>query len=155
MRIGKASLIMLKVPPKSVATTALNSSKLSSSTRPSFIPIPAALLINTSMRPNFSATSVIKLCIESVFVKSNAWNHALPPSAVISSTTFCPRSTLRPVMTTVAASLAQSFAIPIPIPLVEPVTMITLSFKRSILNLLKLYLQITKQLHKIGCPSHF
>ena len=70
-KYGKTSLIMLNVPPKSVVTTALNSSNDNSSTRPSFIPIPAALLIKTSIFPYFSATSTIKECIASRLVKSN------------------------------------------------------------------------------------
>ena len=63
--------------------------------------------------------------MDSVEVMSILWNQASPPSSAILLTTAKPFSSLLPQITTLAPSLAQSLAIPIPIPEVEPVTMTT------------------------------
>ena len=66
---------------------------------------------------------------------SSLWNQAVPPASAMASTTAAPRSSLRPQTTTRAPSAPNIFAMPVPMPLVEPVTMATLSFKRSMVSL--------------------
>ena len=97
--------------------------------------MPAALFTSTSMEPHFSLVSANSASTVSGWVISSLWNQAVPPASAMASTTAAPRSSLRPQTTTRAPSAPNIFAMPVPMPLVEPVTMATLSFKRSMVSL--------------------
>ena len=90
----------------------------------------AALFTSMSRRPKAATASAISRWISCSLPTSAAMKRAVPPARVISSTTALPAAALRPLTMTFAPSAAKRSAMAWPMPLVEPVMMATLSFKR-------------------------
>ena len=75
---------------------------------------------------------------------------ALPPSFMIFSATAWPRFSLRPVIVTLAPSLAKKTAVASPMPDVPPVIRATLCSKRMPLTRPRQ----TSAVHHQRCPAH-
>ena len=89
-----------------------------------------ALFTRPSILPYFLTVSSISDLHMSTQRISVSTKNALPPSRHICSSTFSPAVLLRPARTMQAPSPANTLAIPFPIPLVAPVTTMTLSCNR-------------------------
>ena len=127
------------LPVSALSRIRFHSSVVTSTSGLMFEPIStvgAALFTRVVSEPNRSTTPAITPATLSSLVTSRAKNSASPPSARMRSTTFCPRSTVRPVTATWAPSAACICAIDRPIPRVEPETSAT--FPSSLISCLPL-----------------
>ena len=95
-----------------------------------------ALFTRMSTLPYFSITRSISRSGSPFFEISVETAKTSPPAALISSATFSSAASLLAVITTVAPSFANIFAVASPTPELPPVIIATLPFKRSISKIL-------------------
>ena len=74
------------------------------------------------MPPCRSIAAAAIACMSGHETTSPAMNAAVPPAPVIASTAAAPVTASRPVSSTLAPSAAKMRAMPLPIPLLPPVT---------------------------------
>src|SRR5216683_7794722 len=122
-RAGSAAWIKKKTLRTLVATCSSNSASVNWSN--GFATSPAALLINTSMRPRRESTCSTISCGVSAFETSAGSTKASLPAASISRATPASFSSLRPTSTTTIPLSANRRAVAAPIPEPAPVTMAT------------------------------
>src|SRR5215813_2593504 len=117
---GRQALIARNMPLRLVASTSSQvSGSISASWAAGKMP---ALAHSTSMPPCcFTAASAMR-CMSAHFVTSADTAAACPPAAFSSSAHFCAASRWRATTSTRALLLANTRAMPLPMPLLEPVT---------------------------------
>src|SRR5215469_11651343 len=120
----------LKVPLSTISTTVRK--PFGESSLEATMKLPAALLINTSRRPNFSTVPEIKASTCSGMRTSVAMACAVTPRAASSATASSSTACLRLAMTTLAPSTPSVAAITLPIPVPPPVTIATCSLNESL-----------------------
>jgi hypothetical protein len=125
--------------PRKVPVTLTAMSPFQSSTRVSasgaMMWMPA-LLTSTSIGPLIARAWSVTRAHSSSLVTSCAKNSALPPAALIFSTTDFPAGSSMSVAITVAPSPANRTAAPTPMPFAAPVMRMILSWRRDLLELL-------------------
>ena len=120
LRCGRQALIARKVPLRLVAMTWSQSSGESSSILVCG-KIPA-LAHRMSMPPCAVAAASAMTCMSPNFVTSAAWPFAVPPARRSSAAQASASSRWRDTMSTFPPFLEKTFAIPFPMPLLDPVT---------------------------------
>ena len=135
-KTGVAKRIILKYPFKLIFITSSKSDSLIRINKPSRV-IPA-LLTNTSMRPKRSFTSLIKFSATSNF-ETSPTNVITSPGYASNCESVSASISRVPFKTTLAPSLANSNAIPSPIPRRLPVTTTVLSLNFISLSFQFLY----------------
>src|SRR5215813_3734633 len=117
---GRQAFTARKVPLRFVPRTSSHfSAVMSASFAAGKMP---ALAHSTSMPPCCFAAASAMRCMSSHLVTSAASAAAWPPPALISSAVFCAALPSRATTSTRAPLLAKTRAMPLPMPLLEPVT---------------------------------
>src|SRR4051794_14402537 len=122
-RCGRAAWLMRKVPVRFTAMIRCQSSKLASTVCAN-LPMPATLQ-TTLGGPSWETISFIVAATESGSLTSEGSATAVPPPAVISSTTFCSGSAAMSRAATLPPSPAITSAVAFPTPDAAPVTTAT------------------------------